>query len=93
VSIKDEDLDHLALRNGSDMGVAAARLTRRFADRNRAHLNAVSEAVYASHAGEPAGEVLAVLMRDAETPIYEPDATDLNAAANAISKGRRFHFV
>jgi hypothetical protein len=75
------------------MGVAAQRLTNQMADRNRVHLNGVAEAVFGSHAGHPVSDVLAVLMRQSESPLYQPEAGTLMPAARAISRRRRFVFV
>jgi hypothetical protein len=75
------------------MGIAAQRLTNQMADRNRVHLNGVAETVFGSHAGYPVSQVLEALMRQCESPLYEPEAATLMPAARAISRRRRFVFV
>jgi hypothetical protein len=75
------------------MDSAAERLSTRMADRNRAHLNRAAEEVFLSHAGQPADVVLAILLEKSTSAAFEPKPEYLQAAAHAISSGRRFAFV
>lgn len=77
----------------SDMRAAANHLNQQIDAKHRAHLNAVAEMVFISHAGQPADVVLMELMREAVSAFYLPDEDVLQPAADAISVGRRFAFV
>lgn len=89
--LPDERRDPQPSEPGADIG--ALRLNRELAENTRHHLNRVSEEVFISHAGEPPDVVLAVLMRQARAPFYEPQAETLQSAAYAISMRRRFVIV
>jgi hypothetical protein len=77
----------------ADMAVAARRLNEEVAARNRSHLNEVAEAVFLTHAGQPADQVLAVLLVQSTTSLYRPTPETMMPVARAISLGRRFALV
>jgi hypothetical protein len=76
-----------------EMIAAARRATLELQARDRDHLNAVAEAVYLSHAGQPIAEVLVALMARGNANSHVVTVETLVDAANAISLGRRFAFV
>jgi hypothetical protein len=61
-----------------------------FADRHRADLEELTEAVFLSHAGCPFARVLTELMLKSETYNTLPLSDSLPSAAWTISQGRRF---
>ncbi len=86
-----DDIDP-ELLNGSDMASAARRLRLEVAVRQRRKLNETSEAVFTSHAGRPADEVLEALRRKTTSAQFEPTEETLRSAADAISTGQRYIF-
>jgi hypothetical protein len=87
----DDDLSAEAIQ--AEMLDASQRLRTEIATRNRTHLNAATEAIFLSHAGQPIAEVLMALWAQANTSGHDVTAAALVDAANAISRGRRFAFV